>query len=216
MEKASQIHQDHLVSVVGITAAASLIYSCYYLYSSYDRCRNAKFFKEIPTPKSHFPYLGHMLALSETPSVQINQWHDELGPIIKLRMGRRTWVMVNDPLLAYKIFVNNSALTSYRPKTVYGFGHYGMQGKGVVFAQPNIGHRKNRAAALSLLAPKHIANFAANIKEESANLVTRLLETTEKEGSVDPLKDLQFSALNVILDAVFGKRFTSVDDDEFC
>ncbi|RCH93775.1 cytochrome P450 1 sub A member 2, partial [Rhizopus stolonifer] len=57
--------------------------------------------------------------------------------------------------------------------------------------------------------------FAPNIKEESTNLVTRLIEATEKYGSVDPLKNLELNAMNVILEATFGKRFKSVDDPEF-
>lgn len=56
-----------------------------------------------------------MLSLGSIPAMQFKKWHDETGPIYKVRMGKQTWVMISDPYLAHEIFVKNGANTSSRP-----------------------------------------------------------------------------------------------------
>jgi hypothetical protein len=46
-------------------------------------------------------------------------------------------------------------------------------------------------------------------------LVDRLIETTEKEGSVNPHKDLALSSFNVIYKVGFGERFNSIHDPDY-
>ncbi|KAI8356725.1 cytochrome P450 [Choanephora cucurbitarum] len=200
--------------IVSVAAATALLLSSYYLMTR-RRDRHGKYTKEIPTPGDSVPFFGHLLALGDVPSLAVNKWHKEHGPIIKIKMGVKTWVFVDDPLLAHKIFVNHGAESSYRPYTEYGHHHYSFGGKGLAFAQPGPGFRRCRSAALSLLAPKNISNFAGNIEEESSQLTERLIAATEKHGSVIPVKDLQLASMNIIFDATFGRRFKSVEDPEF-
>jgi hypothetical protein len=56
-----------------------------------------------------------MLGLGKCPSKQITQWHKEIGPVYKLRMGNQLWFMISDPLLAHDIFVKAGSSTSSRP-----------------------------------------------------------------------------------------------------
>lgn len=53
------------------------------------------------------------------------------------------------------------------------------------------------------------------INKESKDLVTSLIETTEKEGSVDPFKNLELNSMNVITTAAFSRSFDSVKDPIF-
>lgn len=69
--------------------------------------------------------------------------------------------------------------------------------------------------ALSVLAPKHIEKYIPSINKEAKDLVTRFIESTEKEGGVDPFKHLELNSLNVITETCFSKRFNSVEDPEF-
>lgn len=68
---------------------------------------------------------------------------------------------------------------------------------------------------LSILGPKHIEKYMDSIIEESENLVSRFIETTEKEGAANPFKHLELNSLNVVFSAAFGRKFDSVHDKEF-
>jgi hypothetical protein len=69
--------------------------------------------------------------------------------------------------------------------------------------------------ALSVVAPKQIENYMESIQKEACDLVSRLIASTEKEGSIDPIKFLELNSLNVIFNLGFGRKFDSVDDPEF-
>ncbi|GAA5798502.1 hypothetical protein HPULCUR_003906 [Helicostylum pulchrum] len=197
--------------IVSITAAASIFYSTYQIFLSQKKVAS----KKIPIPGSSYPYVGHMLSLGKLPGKTVAKWHEELGPIIKLRMGVQNWIMVNDPILAHKIFVVKGAETSHRPQNTYAHNSGGLGEKGVAFAQPDSRWKENRAAALSVLAPKHIEKYIPYIHKEAKDLVTRFIKSTEKEGSVDPFKLLELNSMNVITETSFSKRFDSVEDPEF-
>lgn len=69
--------------------------------------------------------------------------------------------------------------------------------------------------ALSVLAPKHIEKYSPSLERESADLVTRFIESTEKEGSINPFHHLTLFSMNVITTALFSKRFDSVHNPNF-
>ncbi|CAO3637352.1 unnamed protein product [Mucor hiemalis] len=203
------------VQLVSVAAVSSILYATYKSVSDDNKKRQITS-KEIPTPNSSYPYFGHMLSLGDSPWNTITQWHQELGPIIKLKMGAQTWIIVDDPALAHKIFVSNGAETSYRPKMVFPYKLSSMGGKGLVFSQPGAGLKENRTAALTVLAPRMIVDhYMGSIKHESVKLISRLMEDSKAEGGVDPIKSLELNSLNVIFSACFGKKYDSVNDPEF-
>jgi hypothetical protein len=69
--------------------------------------------------------------------------------------------------------------------------------------------------ALSVLAPKQIEKYMDSIHKESSDLVDRLIESTGKEGSTNPIKALELNSMNVIFSASFGRKFDTLDDPEF-
>lgn len=124
-----RIVKDHTGSVIFSTFAASaILYSTYCGVFKGDQ-KKIQGTKEIPIPSSKYPYIGHFLSLGELPARTIEKWHNELGPIVKLQMGRQTWISVNCPILAQKIFVTHGAETSYRPHTIFTQDYHSMNGK---------------------------------------------------------------------------------------
>ncbi|KAI8365552.1 cytochrome P450 [Blakeslea trispora] len=168
----NRLQQEHMIPALGMTAAL--------LYISYRFIRQDEpsGLKEIPIPGSSYPYVGHMLSLGEFPGKQLAKWHEELGPIVKLNMGKQVWIAVNDPILAQKIFVANGVHTSCRPHITYVTDYYSKGNKGLVFSQPGPDFKKNRAI-------------------------------------VNPLKMLELNSMNVVFNALFGRRFDSAEDPEF-
>lgn len=199
--------------IVSIAAATSVLYASYRLLR--DNRRHTKGLKEIPVPSAKVPYFGHLITLGDMPGNKITEWHKELGPILELHMGIQTWVSVDDPELAHKIFVRHGTETSYRPPSIYTQEYYSMHGKGIASSQPGNSWKLARSAALSVLAPKQIENYMDSIHREARDAVTGLMECTEKEGCTNPLKYFELSALNVVFTAAFGRRFESVNDPEF-
>jgi hypothetical protein len=124
-----RIEREHAVSIaISIAAATTLLYSSYQMISnSHQKKRQG--IKEIPVPGSAYPYVGHLMSLGNLPGKKISEWHRELGHIIKLRMGVKTWILVDDPVLAQKIFVTHGAQSSFRPYGVYTHEVYSMGAK---------------------------------------------------------------------------------------
>ncbi|KAL9541409.1 hypothetical protein MBANPS3_009135 [Mucor bainieri] len=212
--------QRYAIPIISITAAAAVLYStCRFvsLISKSKRSNNNTFHNatEIPTPGSRYPYIGHMLALGNAPSKKLIQWHKELGPIIKIHLGQQTWVLVDSPELAHKIFVTHGSQTSFRPYSTYASEHYSFRGKGIVFAQPGPSYNKSRSAVTSILAPKQIETYMESISNESIELVNRLIRATEEDGSVNPMQHFMLQALNVIYKVSFGDRFETIEDPKF-
>lgn len=54
-----------------------------------------------------------------------------------------------------------------------------------------------------------------SIEQESYDLVSRLIESSETEGGTDPLKYLELNSMNVMFLACFGRKFNDIKDPEF-
>ncbi|KAI8876971.1 cytochrome P450 [Backusella circina FSU 941] len=211
MDFIPRLDRDRAASIIGIAAAATLVYSTFSFLS--EKNKTPKGYTEIPTPAPSYPYVGHLLSLGKYPTRTFKKWHKELGPVIKLKMGVQNWVSLNDPQLAQELFAHKGIDSSRRPLTNFGL-HYSYNERGVVFGN---GERwkTSRGALLSVLAPKMVDKYVEKIEFEYADLANRLLRATEENGSVDPVPDLQMSSLNVISHVTVGKRYDSKDDPEF-
>lgn len=53
------------------------------------------------------------------------------------------------------------------------------------------------------------------MRQEAKNLVTRLIQSTESNGSVDPSQSLKLFALNVMFQITCGKKFDSTTHPDY-
>jgi hypothetical protein len=58
MDFIPRMDRDRAASIIGIAAAAALIYSTFTFVSKRDKAPNG--YKEIPTPGSSYPYIGNI------------------------------------------------------------------------------------------------------------------------------------------------------------
>lgn len=119
--------RKEVTPIVSIAVATTILFASYRLLTSNKK--NKQGYKEIPVPGSSYPYVGHIFSLGDLPGRKVSEWHKELGPLIKLKMGVHTWIMVDDPAIAHKIFVSNGVESSHRPHSVYGYDQYSKGGK---------------------------------------------------------------------------------------
>ncbi|KAG2214325.1 hypothetical protein INT47_000881 [Mucor saturninus] len=204
----TRVERKELLCVI---AAATVIYAFRQLIS----VEHEQVQKEIPTPPLSFPIVGHMFSLGALPGRTFSQWHSKLGPILKIKMGIRTWVIVDDPYLAHEIFATNGADTSFRPVNNFGDEHYSFHGKGMIFSQPDGPGPNPRSVVSSIMGPKQIFKYIDSIEREANDLVNRCIDHTEKNGGTHPTQFFALNSINVMVSALFGKRFDSVQDPEF-
>jgi cytochrome P450 len=68
---------------------------------------------------------------------------------------------------------------------------------------------------LAVLAPKNVEKYIPAIKEESSNLVDRLLAGTLEHGSVEAYSFLELNSTNIITSVLVGVRYKSEQDPDF-
>ncbi|KAI9268823.1 cytochrome P450 [Phascolomyces articulosus] len=207
----SQSPRKTAAVVLSITACTYLLIS-----SLTNNNHKKKGLKKIPSPKGAIPYFGHLFSIGKIPVLQFNKWHDELGPIISIKMGVQQWISVGEPHLAYQIFNGkNGKYTSSRPHTTFLSKYYASGSKGIVIGNPSTQWNKTRGAALQILGPKNREKFERLHIPEADALIDDLLAETAKNGSVNIAYPLHFMSMNVILSTCFGKRAESIDDPLF-
>lgn len=109
-----------------VATAVALLYTSYQITSYFLKKKQSQY-KDIPMPTDgYYPFVGHLLSLGDEAQLEkkLAVWHKNLGPIIRLKLGVQTWIFVNDPHLAQKIFVANGVKVSGRRKTVFHHNYY--------------------------------------------------------------------------------------------
>ncbi|KAI8883843.1 cytochrome P450 [Backusella circina FSU 941] len=161
------------------------------------------------------PFSVIVLERSKVPSDQITKWHDEYGPIMRVKMGVQEWVFISDPQLAHQVFTLNGTSSSGRPFRTFSTKYYSHGGQGIVFSDVNKTWKEARAAVLAVLAPKNVDQYMSSIENESDSFVERLLEATKTIGSLDPYNFLELNARNIITNVCLGIEYKSNKDPEF-
>jgi carlactone C-19 oxidase len=65
-----------------------------------SRCRN----RHIPGPPA-FPLVGHVPYLTQEPWAVFSRWADKFGPLYRLVVWNKLFVVVTDPAMVQEIFV---------------------------------------------------------------------------------------------------------------
>ncbi|KAG2236928.1 cytochrome P450 [Thamnidium elegans] len=198
------------------TIAAATVLLCVYIAIRRSlKNKSLKATKEIPSPPSCYPIFGHLFSIGNMLDRTIADWHDELGPILKIKVGSRTIVSINEPKLAHKLFASLGTKSAFRFQTDFVRNHYTLGEKGIAFSQPDGYWKKSRTIASAAFAPKQIEKYMDFIYQESDQLANNLIEGTEKESSVCPFDYLDLFSMNIATKINFGKRFESLQDPDY-
>ncbi|KAI9486152.1 MAG: cytochrome P450 [Benjaminiella poitrasii] len=199
---------EKITTIAGALAAAGLALYCLKRVFSNDQESQGSLgttgYDAIPTPKGAVYYLGHIPLMGSMPAHKITEWHRQLGPILRIRMGVQNWVFISDPYIAHDVFVSQGTLTSGRPYLTFGNGISGVGGRGIVFADYGKKWKNARMAVMSILSPKSVDGFNEVLATEAERAVQQLMEQTERHGQVNPISFIRCSSVNVILQTGFG------------
>ncbi|KAI9316107.1 cytochrome P450 [Dichotomocladium elegans] len=154
--------------------------------------------RELPMPsRGYLPYVGHLLSLGPIPGQQLTKWRESCGPIFRIKLGTKIWVVINDPKIAHDVFVTHGVSTSARPANTYAFRVYSMGGK-------------TRRAVQAILSPK-VVDDCQDLVEEEANALLARLHNAQPEG-ISVYQTIELMTLNVVLKTIFAIRAASTDD----
>ncbi|RUS89078.1 hypothetical protein EGW08_003189 [Elysia chlorotica] len=203
------LQPDH--STVLLAVAAILMGWCYFFL---QRRKTGDHRRLPPCPVRPWPLVGNMFSLGEDIRAQFKAWHKQCGDIYCLYFGNTLLVVVNGFTTIKKVFVQNGAVSSDRPRVFFN-EVAGMGQAGLGFAT-GATWKDNRSTSLQILREFGMgstSNFLADtVRKETVCLVNKLVE---KEGkTVDLLYFARVSMANVILSMLIGRRF-SYEDPRF-
>jgi hypothetical protein len=66
-----------------------------------------------------------------------------------------------------------------------------------------------------MLGPSAVEKHSDLIESKADDLVERLIRETKENGSVNPVKSLEFYSLSIVSNITLGKKFESLDDPNF-
>ncbi|KAI7852865.1 cytochrome P450 [Circinella umbellata] len=167
-------------------------------------------FDGIPTPKGARPIIGHILSLGSDLPGTFHTWHKELGPVFRIKLGSKDFIVISIPALTQDLLSTNGKYTSNRPDSfaLIGFKHSGNN-DGLVAGSPNDKiYNTLRKTVLNALGPKRL-------KEENSvlcNEANEFVDLVSTGKNIDPLAPLMRVSLNFILLTLFSTRTTSIDD----
>ncbi|KAI9477132.1 cytochrome P450 [Zychaea mexicana] len=213
----TSLHKDRVLPFASAVTAAALTAYAFYRRYYQDSINNVPpGLRGIPSPSAPLPYAGHLFFLGSQPVIQLMQWHQELGPVIRIQMGVKTWLMISDPHIAQELLVASQNSTSGRPFTLLTTKYRSMNGRGLVSSGPTKSWRQVRTVANAILGPKKLNDerFAVLLDDQ----VDRLVDALATGENIDPADVLFRTALNFVLITCFGRSTSSTptdnDDDQ--
>ncbi|KAI8150054.1 cytochrome P450 [Fennellomyces sp. T-0311] len=152
---------------------------------------------------------GHMLCAHEAKQSMSHV----LGPIFRINMGVKSWVIISDRHIAHDLLANKGAVTAERPFHFFMIKYYALNGRGMTFTSPDQRWKRSRAA--ESFSWKGVEQLADIIESEADRVVEQLQQDSTQNGSVNMVEHAQFMSLNIILRLCFGIRAKSVSDPLF-
>ncbi|ORE10331.1 cytochrome P450 [Rhizopus microsporus var. microsporus] len=169
-------------------------------------------FKNIPMPKGKYFYLGHIPFIARNSGKAMLKWHDECGPVYRIKMGVQNWLFIGDPQMAHDIFVTKGSFTSNRPHCTFLSLLNGNRQSAVLFAE-NEHWKYARATLNTILSPRSINSLSHTLENEIGRSIDLMIKDAQTLGEIDPMIYIRLTTMNVFLVLAFsisGAR--SVDD----
>lgn len=180
---------------------------------SKSRCSK---WKDLPPSPPIVPFLGNLLQMTKNPHKTFTKLSKKYGNLFTFWFGvSKPIIIINDQQTARQAFIHGARGLSGRPQRYCG-SIYTKNFQGIVLKDDDkewqsmrrLGHH-----ALKMLGEERVFS-ATIIQEECDALVERIRRRIKLGNALDPTRDLELSALNVICALLFGARYAE-NDPEF-
>ncbi|PHH62236.1 hypothetical protein CDD81_7296 [Ophiocordyceps australis] len=164
--------------------------------------------KPLPPGPRGLPIIGnaHQLA-TKYPWKQLQQWHKAYGPLIAVRAGPQTLIVLGNYQTAHELLVKRSTIYSSRPRLVV-LQECLLKGRGAAMMPHGPRWKQNHKMQASLLTPRRCQLYQPLQELESRQLLYNLLSSNDFDHEF-----ARFSS-SLVSTLLYGKRFDTGREDE--
>ncbi len=169
-----------------------------------------KTIRDLPSPKGSF-ILGHVPQFkAENKHQIIERWVEECGPLFKLNMAGKKFVVSADPEMNKSILKNRPEAFRRFTKIDEVISEIGI--KGVFNAEGDVWkrHRKLTSEALNL---RRVKGFFPIIAKTTGRLYEKLNESAKQNTEVDVLKDMMRYTVDITTEMAFGYPMNTLNKE---
>ncbi|WOH03416.1 hypothetical protein DCAR_0622813 [Daucus carota subsp. sativus] len=167
--------------------------------------------RKLPPGPRGLPIIGSLNLLGKLPHRSLNDLAKKYGPIMSMKLGNVTTIVVSSPQIAEKILKTHDLVFASRPQNEAG-KHVSYGNKGIAFGE--YGHywrNIRKLCTLELFSAKKIDSLAEMRREELVVMVSTIKKAALARQVVD-VSDLVGDGIEkMTYRMLFGKK----DDDRF-
>ncbi|XP_042380933.1 cytochrome P450 71A1-like [Zingiber officinale] len=153
------------------------------------------------------PIIGNLHQIRGLPHRSLHQFSLAYGPLLRLRLGSVTAIVVSSPALARDIFKTNDLALCSRPNlTTWRLLSYGGLEAALSPYSPRW-TRARRLLVVHFLSPRPVRGLSASREEEVRTLMNTVAAAAASGRTVNLSKSLICLVCSIMCRAVFGKRF---------
>lgn len=170
--------------------------------------------KRLPPGPRGFPIFGSLHLLGKFPHRALHQLAQRYGPIMHLRLGLVSTIVVSSPEAAELFLKTHDLVFAGRPpRESERYISYGR--KGMAFAQYGSYWRSMRKmCTVELLSSLKVTSFKAMRMEELDLLIKYIQEAAQERVAVDLSAKVSSLSADMSCRMVFGKKYLDEDLDE--
>ncbi|XAR61936.1 Isoflavone 2'-hydroxylase [Bertholletia excelsa] len=164
-------------------------------------------YKLPPSPLA-LPIIGHIHLIKNPPHEALQRLSSRYGPVLYLRFGSRSTVVVSSPSAVEECFTKNDVLFASRPKTMAGDCLTYDYSAFIWAPYGHLWRSLRRLAAIELFSSRSLQRSSVVRDEETRTLVSHMLRVRQVE-----LKHwFSVLAFNIIMRLVAGDRCVKDED----
>lgn len=159
----------------------------------------------------------------------MRKWHDECGPVFRIKMGVQNWLFTGDPQMVHDILVTKASLTSNRPHCTflsllngnrqrYPLIHTKQEDNNLfatsaIFCADKEHSKYARTILNTILSPRSIDSLSHTLENEIGQSIGLMINDAQTLGEIDPMIYIRLTTMNAFLALAFSISGAKAVDD---
>jgi len=171
-------------------------------------------FAKLPPGPKPLPIIGNILQLGKNPHKTLTNFSNIYGPIMTLKLGTITTIVISSPQLAKQVLHENSQIFSNRtvPHASYATEHYKFSMSCLPLSPP--WKKLRRVCATKVLSPKML-DLTKIFRQQKLQELLDYVKEKGNKGEVFDIGEVVFTTvLNSISNTLFSMDLAHLTHDE--